>query len=96
MSVRVTLNCQVKTDQFETLFPFLEDNLPVVRGFKGCIQVRVFFDALSNEMLLEEEWLSQDHHQAYLRFIDANGVLAQLASFLEQPPTIKYFNHVEV
>ena len=30
MSVRVTLNCQVKLDQLEVLVPFLEKNLPNV------------------------------------------------------------------
>ncbi|CZF78413.1 hypothetical protein GCE9029_00821 [Grimontia celer] len=96
MSVRVTLNCQVKPDQFQTLLPFLEDNLPNVRGFKGNMQVKVLFDEKNNEMFLDEEWLTLESHQAYLNFIEQNGILEELGSFLLAPPTIKYFDKVEI
>jgi len=96
MTVRVTLNCQVKSDQFQVLLPFLEDNLPNVRGFKGNMQVRVLFDEKNNEMLLDEEWLTVESHQEYLNFISENGVLEELSSFLSAPPIIKYFEKVEI
>jgi len=96
MSVRVTLNCQIKPDQFQSLLPFLEDNLPNVRGFKGNMQVSVLFDEQNNEMLLDEEWLTADSHKTYLHLIQENGVLEKLGSFLRAPPVIKYFDKVEV
>lgn len=96
MSVRVTLNCQVKSDQFQALLLFLEDNLPNVRGFKGNTQVSVLFDEKNNEMLLDEEWLTVENHQEYLKFISENGVLEELSSFLSAPPIIKYFDKVEI
>jgi len=96
MSIRVTLNCQVKPEQYETLIPFLEENLPNVRGFKGNMQVCVLYDKENCEMLLDEEWLSIENHQAYLKFIDGNGVLSKLSAFLNAPPQIKYFRRVEI
>ncbi|MDD1795464.1 antibiotic biosynthesis monooxygenase [Enterovibrio sp. ZSDZ42] len=96
MSVRVTLNCQVKADQFELLYPFLEINLPNVRGFQGNRRVSVLYDTNSDEMLLDEEWLSVESHQAYLQHIAENGVLAKLAEFLLSPPQIKYFEQLDV
>lgn len=96
MSVRVTLNCKVKSDQFDTLLPFLEKNLPNVRGFKGNTRVSVFFDIENSEMLLDEDWLSINDHQAYLAFIESNGVLGELGGFLAGPPAIKYFTRVEI
>ncbi len=96
MSIRVTISCQVKPDQFQALLPFLEDNLPNVRGFKGNVQVRVLFDEKNNEMLLDEEWLTVESHQAYLSFISKNGVLGELGSFLCSPPNIKYFDKLEI
>lgn len=96
MSVRVTLNCQVKSGQFESLFPFLEENLPNVRGFRGCMKVSVLYDDVNNEMLLDEEWLDVECHQQYLAFIQGNGVLAKLGAFLVSPPDIKYFGKMEV
>ena len=96
MSVRVTLNCQIKPNQFQALLPFLEDNLPTVRGFKGNMQVDVLFDEKNNEMLLDEEWSTEESHQAYLSFISQNGILEALSAFLCAPPTIKYFDKVDV
>ncbi|UTV29909.1 putative quinol monooxygenase [Photobacterium atrarenae] len=96
MSVRVTLNCQLKPGRFQTLLSFLEDNLPNVRSFKGNLQVSVLFDEGNNEMLLDEEWLTVESHQAYLSFINSNGVLEELSSFLSSPPIIKYFDKAEI
>jgi quinol monooxygenase YgiN len=96
MSLRVTLNCQVKPNQLDLLLPFLEKNLPNVRSFDGCIGVTVYFDKESTEMLLEEEWLSVEQHQAYLKFIENNGVLGALASFLASPPVIKYLQKTDL
>lgn len=91
MSIRVTLNCVLKSNQSASLIPFLEANLANVRGFDGCLGVSVYFDQENTEMLLEEEWLSVEKHQTYIGFIEANGVLAKLANFFETPPVIKYF-----
>ena len=96
MSIRVTLNCNLKPNQFNTLLPFLEKNLPNVRSFHGNTMVKVLFDKENNEMLLDEEWLSVENHQAYLRFIENNGVLAELGQFLASPPDIKYFNAIDI
>jgi quinol monooxygenase YgiN len=96
MSVRVTLTCKVKPVQFEMLIPFLEENLPNARGFKGNLRVSVLYDEESSEMLLDEEWLSVESHRAYLKFIEKNGVLGKLGDFLETPPQIKYFKSVEI
>ena len=96
MSVRVTLNCQVKTEQLEVLLSFLEKNLPNVRGFDGCMSVTVYFDKGSSEMLLEEEWLSIEHHQAYIKHIESNGILGELANFLTSAPVIKYLQKSDI
>ncbi len=96
MSVRVTLSCQVKPGSLQSLLPFLEDNLPNVRGFQGNLQVSVLINKEGNEMLLDEEWLSVEKHSAYLEFIGKNGVLAELSSFLSVPPQIKYFERLVV
>ena len=91
MTVRGTLYCQLKPGSVESLTPFLAENLPNVRGFNGCMSVKVFFDIDQKEMLLEEEWISLNQHKEYMKYITDNGVLAELASFFEQPPVVKYF-----
>jgi len=96
MRVRVTLNCQVKPDQLEVLLPFLKKNLPNVRGFNGCMSVTVYFDKESSEMLLEEEWLSIEHHQTYIKYIENNGILGELSAFLASAPVIKYLQKADI
>ncbi|OMH29074.1 putative quinol monooxygenase [Motiliproteus sp. MSK22-1] len=96
MGVRVTLNCQIKPDQFRSLLPFLEENLPNVRSFKGCMKVNVLFDKENTEMLLDEEWIEIENHQSYIKHIEGNGVLARLGAFMVSPPQIKYFEMIEI
>jgi len=96
MAVRVVLNCKVKSNEFNALLPFLEHNLPNVRSFKGNRRVSVLYDKVNNEMQLDEEWQSVAAHQAYLQFIDQNGVLTELANFFSEPPQISYFELLDI
>lgn len=96
MSIRVTLNCLIHNSQFNSLEKFLEQNLPNVRQFEGCLSVNVLFDNMNNELLLDEIWESTDNHRAYIEFITHNGVLGKLNEFLKAPPTIKYFSEVNL
>ena len=96
MSIRVTLNCQIKPDLLSSLQTFLQANLPRVRSFKGNLRVSVLFNEEKHEMLLDEDWISAADHQAYLQFIDNNGVLNELADFLTEPPTIRYFQLADI
>jgi quinol monooxygenase YgiN len=86
----------VKPGQIDELIPFLKDNLPNVRGFKGNMRVSVFYDSENSELLLDEEWMSMEAHQSYIKFIDENGILGKLNSFLNSPPIIKYFTKMAI
>ena len=96
MSYRVLLSSVVKKDAVENLFPFLVANLPNVRGFKGCLNVTVLFDEATRKMVFDEEWISVEAHKNYIEFISNNGVLADLAGFIEAPPAIEYYKRVEI
>ncbi len=91
MTVRVTLNCQVKSGHIKVLISFLKNHLSNVRSFNGCMSVTIYFDKDNSEMLIEETWLNAEHHQAYIKHIESNGVLSELVQFLELAPVIKYF-----
>ena len=96
MSVRVTINGSVNTSTTEELIDFLVKNLPNVRNFDGCNYVDVLFNKTREEMLLDEQWSSIEQHQNYIEHISNNGVLGKLASFLTEPPQIKYFEKEEI
>jgi quinol monooxygenase YgiN len=96
MGIKVVIESTVKKDVLEALLPFLENNLPKVRGFIGCLNVMVFLDHQSRKMIFDEEWLSIDAHQKYIHTITGNGVLEELVSFLESPPDITYLDRIEI
>ena len=96
MSVWVTLEMKVKDGMFEGLLPFLEANLPRVRGFDGAEGVSVLHDQETGRFLLLEEWQSRTHHETYIQFISDKGIMAQLLAFMQGPPEVKYYSKLPV
>ncbi len=91
MTTIVILESVILSEKCKDFMVFLEENLPNVRSFPGCFQVSIFDNPNTQHFLIYEEWKSEAHHKAYIESITTSGVLSQLASFLEHPPTIKYF-----
>ncbi len=96
MTYRVLLESTPNADTIDSLFVFLEENLPNVRSFKGCLGVTVLYDEEANQMVFDEEWKSKDDHEAYIEFIKSNGVMSKLAGFLLGPPKISYFKRIAI
>lgn len=94
MSIRVTLEMTVRDGQYEALVPFLEQNLPRVRGFDGALSVTLFYDPETRGFLIFEEWLSREHHGAYIAAITENGVMDQLLGFMDGPPEVRYYKRM--
>ena len=91
MSTMVVLESATDPAKLDGFMPFLEQNLPNVRGFDGCLSVSILHNQETNGFLIYEEWKSEEHHKAYIDAITQSGVLQQLASFLTHAPSIKYF-----
>jgi len=96
MTIRVTINCALKTEITDQLKVFLQQKVPLVRAFNGCVNCCIYFDESAAEMLIEEQWGSVEMHRQYIQHIENNGVLQQLAGFFSAPPQIKYFTKASV
>lgn len=96
MSIWVTLEMSVIDGAYPKLEPFLEENLPAVRGFDGALSVSILYDDESGKLLIFEEWKSREHHQAYLAAITQNGVMEQLLAFMTGPPDVQYYERVMI
>ncbi len=96
MRVTVTIQAAVKQGLYEKLEKFLTENLSNVRGFNGALNVSVLFNQQTNDFLIYEEWLSEEHHQAYIKAISDNGILDQLAAFFDDAPVIKYYQKEDI
>lgn len=93
---KVILVLQVKKSTKKEFFNFLDENIPNVIAFEGCEKLEVFFNEEINEMIISETWANNDAHQKYVNFISNNGVMEKLISFLDDAPSIKYFDILEV
>ncbi|MBV2122809.1 MAG: antibiotic biosynthesis monooxygenase [Candidatus Thiodiazotropha sp. (ex Ctena orbiculata)] len=96
MRKRVIIKSTIKEGVFDRLIPFLEKNLPNVRGFSGCLKVTVLSDSDSASMIFDEEWLSTEHHLNYLESIKNNGVMDELVSYLESRPEVNYYDQLDL
>lgn len=96
MRVTVTIQAEVKQGAYEELEKFLAQNLSNVRGFEGALNVSVLFNRQTNDFLIYEEWLSESHHQAYIKAISENGVLDQLVTFFKDAPVINYYQKEDI
>ncbi|SMX27065.1 Antibiotic biosynthesis monooxygenase [Pelagimonas phthalicica] len=94
MSIWVTLEMQLRPGAMAELEPFLKANLPAVRGFDGALLVQLYFNPETGRFMLLEEWVSREHHQAYIAAITENGVMEQLLSFMAGPPDVQYFERM--
>ncbi|EZH74084.1 antibiotic biosynthesis monooxygenase [Aquimarina atlantica] len=92
----VILKSEVKNSMVNNLMNFLDENLPNVRGFKGCLSVKILFNKETNEMVFYEEWISKNHHTDYIAFISNNGIMAKLAAFLTKAPEINYYHKLAI
>ena len=93
---KVILVLQVKTNTKKEFMKFLDENIPNVIAFEGCKKLEVFFNEEINEMIISETWTNKDAHQKYIDFISNNGVMEELISFLDEKPSIKYFDILEI
>jgi quinol monooxygenase YgiN len=94
MSTKVIIESTIKSESLGELLPFLEVNLPNVRGFPGCLNVTIFLNKESGDLIIDEEWLTVDDHKEYIETISSNGIMNELISFLQSPPAIKYLDRV--
>lgn len=94
--IKVILTFQTKVDTKKEFLDFLNKNIPNVRAFEGCSSVKLYFNDSTNEMIITENWKSNEHHSNYIKFISENGVMKKLASYLQNKPTIKYYDILDI
>ena len=66
-------------------------------GYDGCQGLDVYGNLdESTNLVFYERWDSRDHYQKYLNWRTETGVLDQLGSKLVGPPSIRYYERVDV
>ena len=96
MSIVVNLQSKVKLETITELVSFIEEKLPAVRGFTGCMHVSICLNEESGDLLFNEKWSSKEAHENYLLSIQNNGVMSQLIGYLSVPPSVTYFEGLDI
>ncbi len=97
MSVTVFLEVQSKPENIEELKTTFKAILPDTRAYDGCQGVQVVGnqdDSLN--LILQEKWESRQHYEKYLGWRDETGALAALGAMLSQPPSIRYYDDLDI
>lgn len=97
MSVNVLLELQSKPESIDELKSTFVNILPDTRRYDGCIKVQVIGnqdDPLN--LILLETWESREQYEMYLGWRSKTGDLDLLGAMLSQPPSIRYFDDMDI
>lgn len=97
MSVVVLLEIKVKPEAVNEVKAFLKDVLPDTRSYAGCQGIDIYNNADdATNFVFYERWDSREHYQKYLSWRTETGVLDKLGAKLAGPPSIRYYDRVDV
>ena len=94
--VFVVLELVVKPECVDELREMLKAALPDTRSYDGCHGVTGFVNEDGRTMLFTERWTSKSHYVQYLAWRTENGTLEQVIGLCAGPPSIRYFDQVDV
>ena len=97
MTVTVLLELKVKPECLQQIEEDLRVNLPDTRAYDGC----KFLDAYRSQddaadIVIVEQWESRERYEEYLAWRAETGMLDHLGSLLTGPPSIRYYDRLDV
>lgn len=92
MSVTITLEADIKTNQKENLLTMLKKYLPQTKVYKGFIDISIHTQINSNHILFFEKWETVEDYESYLSWRTKTGVMQKLGMTFETAPIIRYYN----
>jgi quinol monooxygenase YgiN len=97
MSVVVFLEMQIKPEAVNDVKAFMKDNLADTRAYAGCQGLDVYdnLDETGN-LVIYERWDSRAHYEKYLAWRTETGTMDRVGAMLKAPPSIRYFERVDV
>ena len=97
MSVVVLLELKVKPEAVNDVKGILIENLPDTRGHDGCQGLDVYdnMDETGN-LVIYERWDSRPQYEKYLAWRTETGTMDRMGTMVKAPPSIRYFERVDV
>jgi len=97
MSILILLEAQVKPENIANVKSYMAEILPDTRTYDGCQKIDVYFNTEhTSSMVVVEYWDSRGHYEKYLDWRKETGVLDKLGAMLTRPPSIQYFERIDM
>lgn len=97
MTVTIIANLEVKPDRVEQVETEMRENFSDTRAFEGCKGLDVYRNQETvTSIVLYQQWESKAQYQKYLRWRTESGFFGRLAENLSEPPSIRYYDHIDV
>jgi quinol monooxygenase YgiN len=97
MAVIVVAELPAQPDKTDELVEFIRSIIPGTREFDGFEGISMHRDADDpNHVALVEVWASRAHHEKYLAWRTERGDFGQVVAMLAGPPSIRYFDPIEI
>ena len=97
MSVVVFLELQVKPEAVNDVKEMLKENLPDTRAYDGCQGLDVYDNMdETGDLVIYERWDSRPQYEKYLAWRTETGTMDRVGDMLKEPPSIRYFERVDV
>jgi quinol monooxygenase YgiN len=96
MTVLTLLEAKIKPQRAADLTRLLRELLPSTRSFAGCKGVAANLSEDGAGFVLVEHWDSKEAQQKYSAWRVTTDHGKQLRELLDAPPSIRYFNPLEV
>lgn len=96
MAIMVLFEVKAKAEAVGPLKAALAAAFPDTRAYEGCRGITAYASSDDGRtFVFVEFWESKTHYERYLAWRTETGVMAQLASMLEAPPSIRCFEQVD-
>jgi quinol monooxygenase YgiN len=96
MAIMVLLEGKAKAEKVDRLKARLAELFPVTRQYEGCRGIMAYVGANDGRtVVFVEYWETKGHYERYLAWRTETGVIPELVSMLEGPPSIRHFEQID-
>ena len=97
MAVTVIIDLQAQPGGAEEVNSFVRSIVPDTRTFDGFQSVTMHQNQDHPDLLaIQEQWESREHQEKYLAWRTERGDFATIVGMLAAPPSIRYFDDLEL
>jgi len=96
MTCTVLLELHLKEECIDQIKAGFKGMFPDTRAYDGCIDIYATQDQdTPTTIIAVEKWETRQHYEKYLAWREERGDLDAVGEMLSEPPSIRYFDHLD-